>query len=181
MGISVRLVHEDDAAGIAELLRANRTFLAPWDPERKDDFFTDDTQRTLLRTAVQRYQDGTMVPLAIIEDGSVVGRINVNDIVRGAFQSAHLGYWVAQSANGRGVATAAVAATVRLAFDELALHRLQADTLVHNVGSQTVLARNGFDRIGFAPQYLRIAGSWQDHYMHQRINDALDCGQSRNR
>jgi ribosomal-protein-alanine N-acetyltransferase len=174
MSVSVRVVTEEDATMIAQLLRTNRDFLAPWDPERRSDFLTDDTQHTLLRQALDRYQDGTMVPLAIIEEGDVVGRINVNDIVRGAFQSGHLGYWVSKSANGRGVATAAVAATVRVAFDELALHRLQADTLVHNAGSQKVLARNGFTRIGLAPQYIRIAGRWQDHYLHQRLNEALE-------
>ena len=58
---------------------------------------------------------------------------------------------------------------MRLAFHELGLHRLQADTLVHNAASQRVLARNGFTRIGLAPRYLRIAGRWQDHVLHQRL------------
>ena len=79
------------------------------------------------------------------------------------FCSADLGYWVSQEYNGRGVATAAVAAVVRRAFDELGLHRVQAGTLVHNLGSQQVLLRNDFTRIGLAPAYLRIAGRWQDH------------------
>jgi ribosomal-protein-alanine N-acetyltransferase len=173
VGIGVRLVTEDDAATVAELLRSNRDFLAPWDPERQDDFFTDATQRELLDQALARHRKGTMTPLVIVEDEHVVGRLNINDIVRGAFQSAHLGYWVAQAANGRGVATAAVGAAVRLAFTELRLHRLQADTLLHNVASQRVLAHNGFTRIGIAPQYLRIAGRWQDNVLHQRINEAM--------
>ena len=57
-------------------------------------------------------------------------------------------YWVAQTSNGRGVATTAVAAVVRTAFDELGLHRLQADTLLQNVASRRVLAHNGFTPIG---------------------------------
>jgi [ribosomal protein S5]-alanine N-acetyltransferase len=110
------------------------------------------------------------VPLVIVDDGEVVGRITMSDVVRGAFQSAHLGYWVAASHTGRGVATAAVAATARMAFTELRLHRLQADTLLHNTASQRVLERNGFVRIGTAPAYLRIAGRWQDHHLHQLVN-----------
>jgi ribosomal-protein-alanine N-acetyltransferase len=59
-----------------------------------------------------------------------------------------------------------------MAFTELDLHRIQADTLVHNVASQRVLARNGFVRIGLAPRYLKIAGRWQDCVLHQVINAA---------
>ena len=50
----------------------------------------------------------------------------------------------------------------RVAFGELGLHRLQAETLLDNVASQKVLERNGFVRIGMAPTYLKIAGRWQD-------------------
>ncbi|MDQ2699400.1 MAG: GNAT family N-acetyltransferase, partial [Actinomycetota bacterium] len=65
--------------------------------------------------------------------------------------------------------TSAVAAIVRLARDELGLHRVQAATLTHNAGSQRVLERNGFEHIGFAPSYLKIAGRWQDHDLFQVI------------
>ena len=109
--------------------------------------------------------------MVIEAGGQVVGRITINDVVRGAFQSAHLGYWVAASRTGRGVATAAVAAAARVAFEDLGLHRLQADTLVTNTASQRVLARNGFTRIGTAPRYLHIAGSWQDCHLHQLLHE----------
>ena len=70
---------------------------------------------------------------------------------------------------GRGVATAAVAAAAELAYGTCGLHRLQAATLVHNLGSQRVLQRNGFTLIGLAPRYLQIAGRWQDHLLFQRV------------
>jgi ribosomal-protein-alanine N-acetyltransferase len=51
----------------------------------------------------------------------------------------------------------------------LELHRLQAATLPHNAASRKVLQRSGFEEIGLAPAYLKIAGSWQDHVLYQRI------------
>ena len=107
----------------------------------------------------------------ITVDDAPVGRVNLNNVVLGAFCSADLGYWVDQAHNGRGVATAAVAAVVRIAFTELGLHRVQAGTLLHNRGSQRVLERNGFtpDRGGSA--LLHIAGRWQDHLLFQRLAD----------
>ena len=70
---------------------------------------------------------------------------------------------------GRGIGSAAVEFAVEAAREELGLHRLQAATLPHNAASQKILRRAGFEEIGAAPAYLKIAGSWQDHILYQRI------------
>ncbi|MEV4096873.1 GNAT family N-acetyltransferase [Streptosporangium saharense] len=166
-----RLVSVNDAAALAERLRENRDFLAPWVPARDDDFFTVAVQRDLLGKALRAHSDGTMLPLAILDDtGALVGRIDISGITRGAFQSGSIGYWVSESHNGRGIATEAVSETKEIAFTELGLHRLQAETLAHNTASQRVLRRNGFLPYGIAPQYLRIAGEWQEHILYQALN-----------
>jgi ribosomal-protein-alanine N-acetyltransferase len=97
--------------------------------------------------------------------------VTLTNITRGPFLSCSLGYWVSEKSNGRGVATQAVARIARLAFDEFALHRIEAGTLVHNAGSQRVLERNGFQRYGLAPRYLKIAGEWRDHVLFQLVSE----------
>ncbi len=178
--ITVRLLTEDDAERLVELLRANAEFFAPYDPAHEDDYLTVAGQHRIVTQLLARHAQGTTVPFGILEDGELVGRITVNDIVRGPFQSAHLGYWVDEVRGGRGVASAAVAAVIEQAFGGseeafggVGLHRLQAGTLVDNVRSQRVLLRNGFQRFGLAPRYLRIAGRWQDHILYQRLNEPL--------
>jgi len=162
-------VSVDDVDEITALVKANLEFLAPWDPARDEDYATETVQRRLVTESLDRHGAGAAVPLVITDGDRIVGRINVNNIVRGPFQSAHLGYWVSEDSTGRGVATAAVAATVEMAFGTCGLHRLQAATLVHNLGSQRVLRRNVFTPIGTAPHYLQIAGRWQDHLLFQRV------------
>jgi len=170
-----RLITPDDAPALAELVRVNREFLAPWEPARGEEYFTEAGQRVSIGSSLAEHERGRGLPCVITDrDGAVVGRINLNTIVRGASQSASLGYWLAQAAGGRGIATAAVREIVRVAFGELGLHRIQADTLVHNGASQRVLERNGFVRIGLAPRYLKIAGRWQDCILHQLLSDARD-------
>jgi ribosomal-protein-alanine N-acetyltransferase len=168
--VTVRRATEDDAPALAALARANRAFLAPWEPVRPDAYFTEEGQRTALR-ALAAQDPAVTVPCVILVAGEPAGRITLNNMARGAFESADLGYWVAREHNGRGVGTAAVGAVLHLAFGELGLHRVQAATLLHNAGSQRVLQRNGFTRIGVAPRYLRIAGAWQDHVLFQRLAD----------
>lgn len=167
-----RLITLDDAAALAELVRTNREFLAPWEPLRDESYFTEAGQRASIGASLAEHERGRGLPYVILDrDGNVVGRVNLNNIVRGAFQSASLGYWIAEGAAGQGITTAAVRDVIRIAFTELGLHRVQADTLEHNVASRRVLERNGFVRIGHAPRYLRIAGRWQDFILHQIVND----------
>jgi [ribosomal protein S5]-alanine N-acetyltransferase len=169
-GLPTRLATVDDVPALAELLRVNRDFLAPWEPVRDDAYFTEKGQRKVIDDALEEHRRGVALPHVIL-DGSarVVGRITLHGIVRRAFQSCSVGYWVSEDCNGRGLATAAVRRIKHVAFEELGLHRVQAETLVHNVASQRVLERNGFVRIGLAPDYLRIAGAWQDHIMFQVV------------
>jgi ribosomal-protein-alanine N-acetyltransferase len=172
--VTTRLVSLVDVAVPTRLAVVNREFLAPWDPVHPDVDFTEDGQVAAVLAALSRHRDGTAVPHAILdEDGDVAGRITLNGIVRGPFQSCSVGYWVSEERNGRGIATAAVGAILRVAFDELGLHRAQAETLPPNTASPTVLLRNGFERIGMAPAYLRFAGEWQDHLLFERAAPPL--------
>jgi ribosomal-protein-alanine N-acetyltransferase len=166
-------VTPDDVPALTRLLQDSREFMAPWEPERADDFFTEEVQRSLIRDALDQHEQGVTVPHVILDDEDrVVGRITLNTIVRGPFQSCSLGYWVGREHNGRGLASRAVAEIKRVAFDELGLHRIEASVLLHNVASQRVLDRNGFERFGVAPSYLKIAGSWQDMAVYQVLTTA---------
>jgi [ribosomal protein S5]-alanine N-acetyltransferase len=171
MTVTTRELTVGDAAEMAAVLRANREFMAPWEPDRSDEYFTEDGQRRVLADLRRQHDAGSAVLHAIVEDGRILGRIALTNIARGPFQSASLGYWVAHEANGRGVATSAVDRLVRHAFDHLGLHRIEAGTLVHNEGSQRVLEKNRFQRYGLAPRYLWIAGAWRDHVLFQRLAD----------
>lgn len=155
---------------LAELLRANRDFLAPWEPSRSEAYYTVDGQRAAIRDLLERHERGYALARVIVErSGDVIGRTTLTGIERGPFQSCNLGYWVSADHNGRGFATAAVREMMRVAFQDLGLHRVQAATHVHNVPSQHVLERNGFVRFGVAPAYLLINGQWQDHALYQKV------------
>jgi [ribosomal protein S5]-alanine N-acetyltransferase len=166
-------VTRDDAEALALLVRSNRHFTAPWDPFRAEEFFTVDGQVASIEDALGQHDQGFSMPHVIVADtGEVVGRITLHGITRGAFQSCSVGYFVSESHNGRGLATAALGEMKRIAFEQLALHRIEAGTLPHDTASQVVLRRNGFVRYGLAPQYVSIAGRWQDHVLFQVLNPA---------
>jgi ribosomal-protein-alanine N-acetyltransferase len=157
----IRPLVPEDAQELTALLVANRGFTRPFDPERDDRFYSVSFQERVIRERANLY--------GILDEDAIAGTIALSNIVHGAFRSANLGYWVDEARNGRGLATAAVRTIVeQIGFGELGLHRVEAGTLVDNVGSQRVLEKNRFTRIGLAPHYLHIGGAWRDHVLFQR-------------
>jgi RimJ/RimL family protein N-acetyltransferase len=78
---------------------------------------------------------------------------------------ATLGYTVDEALQGRGVATEAVGAAVRIAFGAggLGLERIEAVAAVENVASRRVLEKAGFQFEGIRRGLLRIQGQRVDH------------------
>ena len=98
----------------------------------------------------------------IEEDARLAGVINLNEIVRGPFLSAYLGYY-AMVGGGRGVMTDGLRLVIEEAFGPMGLHRLEANIQPSNARSIALVRRLGFRLEGFSPRYLRIAGDWRDH------------------
>lgn len=172
----IRYAEPSDAEEFAGFLVRNRTYFQPSEPARGDAYFTAAEQQRRLERAAQERDAGRSAMFVVEFDGVLVGRVNLGDIVRGAFQSARVGYAVDRESAGRGIATAALRQLVRHAFDELNLHRLQGETQTTNLASQRVLDRCGFEHYGRAPEYAKIDGSWQTIEFYQLINRIHSSG-----
>jgi len=168
-GIVLRSLMEEDASKLARAYRTNRDHLEPWDPIRAESFFTAAGQQAEIDKLLAAGEAGAALPLVLTDGTQILGRVNLSGIIRGAFQSANLGYWIDVRWAGRGLMTMAVDTAAQIARDQLKLHRIQAGTLLHNTASQSVLKKCGFVEFGVAPEYLLIAGRWQDHRLFQRI------------
>jgi ribosomal-protein-alanine N-acetyltransferase len=97
------------------------------------------------------------------DSGQIVGVVNINEIIRGLFQSAYLGYYGMAGWQGRGLMREAVALVVTHAFEILGLHRLEANIQPGNEPSRALVKRLGFRQEGYSPRYLKIGGEWCDH------------------
>jgi ribosomal-protein-alanine N-acetyltransferase len=96
------------------------------------------------------------------EDGRIVARANLSAVKRAHFQSAVLGYRVAQAACGKGYASEAVRQVLGIAFGELGLARIEADVRIDNAASARVLLRNGFVQFGHSRRSFEMKGVWYD-------------------
>ncbi|MDN5853348.1 MAG: GNAT family N-acetyltransferase [Actinomycetia bacterium] len=157
-----------DAAELAAAYDRNRDHLAPYEPRRTPDFYTERTQRESLANAREEARHGRAAGWLILDGERVVGRVNLNTIVRGAAHCTHLGYWIDRDYNGQGLATTGVREACTAAA-ELGLHRIEAVTLVDNEASKAVLRKCDFQPIGHASAYLFIDGAWRDHDIFQLL------------
>lgn len=167
-GYQIRELAAADAPALAAAYSRNREHLEPWDPRREASFYTDDGQTVAVAGQLAGVRSGLLAAYVLTRDDLVVGRVNLNNIVMGVLRSASVGYWVDAEHLGRGLASGAVEFACAQARGR-GLHRVEAGTLVHNVASQRVLERCGFEAYGMAPKFLFIGGAWQDHRLFQRI------------
>ena len=127
----------------------------------------------LFRDLVSRSRKPTQESffVCLIETGELVGVINLNEIVRGLFQSAYLGYYAFQPFAGEGYMTEGMTLVLDQAFGPLGLNRLEANVQPRNKRSSRLISRLGFRLEGFSPRYLKIGGRWCDHERWAVLSD----------
>jgi ribosomal-protein-alanine N-acetyltransferase len=149
--------HRRDQVAWLDLVQASRPFLAGW------------VSTTATARAFTAYLNRAKQPSGACRlirrraDDALVGVINLTEIVRGSFQSGYLGYYVGAAYAGQGYMTEALQLMLRLGFRQLRLHRVEANIQPINHASLRLVKRAGFQREGYSPRYLKIAGRWQDH------------------
>lgn len=157
----------------------NRAFLREWNPTTGDEFYTTAFHAARLAQEQALMRDGRLLRLHLFDRADtacdhVLGVIALNNIVRGAFQSCHLGYQIDRQAGGRGLMTEALRRVIRYAFDDMLLHRLEANIMPRNTRSLRVVERLGFANEGLAKRYLKINGAWEDHIHYVLLNPAVE-------
>ena len=106
-----------------------------------------------------------MCLLACLDDGGeIAGVFTISQIVRGAFQSAYLGYYAHEPPRRPGL--------MREAMEQIARPRvrparrctgIEANIQPGNAPSIALARGAGFRLEGFSPRYLLIGGQWRDH------------------
>jgi len=99
----------------------------------------------------------------LLEDGDIIGFLNLGEIIRGSLQGGFLGYGGVAGHEGKGLMSEAMQLVLREAFVTLKLHRIEANIQPGNAPSIALARRNGFELEGFSPRYLKINGRWRDH------------------
>ncbi|MDY0091632.1 MAG: ribosomal protein S5-alanine N-acetyltransferase [Candidatus Vecturithrix sp.] len=165
----LRVVSPDDAEAIVRYYTENKDYLAPWEPVRSEEFYAISFWKTMLQEARQEFLHGKSMRLVFCLKSSaptpIVGVMNFNNIIRGVFQACYLGYSIGYRYQGQGLMHEALQRALTFAFEELCLHRVMANYMPRNERSGRLLRKLGFVPEGYARNYLKIAGKWEDHIL----------------
>jgi [ribosomal protein S5]-alanine N-acetyltransferase len=157
----------DDFSQWRDIRQSSRDFLAPWEPQWRDDELLQSSFRKRVAHYAKLAHDDQAYAFFIFDvtGTTLLGGMTISNLRRGVAQMATLGYWIGASSAHQGYMTDALAATTRYACDELELHRLEAACLPSNKPSVQLLRRAGFAQEGFAKSYLKINNHWEDHIL----------------
>jgi [ribosomal protein S5]-alanine N-acetyltransferase len=164
--LTLKILDSSSADLVLDYYVRNKTFLEEWEILRSDDFYTKEYHEEQLRNDLLSMGNGNLLRFWIFKknaDNKVIGSVGLNNIVRGAFLSCHLGYKLDKDEINNGYATEAIKKGIEIIFDEFNLHRIEANIIPKNIRSLRVVEKLGFYNEGMAYKYLKINGKWEDH------------------
>jgi ribosomal-protein-alanine N-acetyltransferase len=163
----------DDYEAWVKLRRKSEKFLNQWEPERTKEFYSKDSFQTRVRWAKKNFKLNKVLHLFFFlrTDCNLIGGLTLDNIRHGPFNSASIGYWLAEEYSNNGFMTEALKAIIHYSNKTLNVTRLEAATLPNNVASRRVLEKCEFKYEGVGQSYLQINGRWRNHVMYANINN----------
>jgi ribosomal-protein-alanine N-acetyltransferase len=127
---------------------------------------------------LKRFASGENHGLLVIrrETNDIVGVINLNNVVRGSFQSAALGYYAFAPHAGKGLMREGLLLVLKHAFEKLKLHRVEANIQPDNRASIALVKKCGFVKEGFSRRFVKVCGQWKDHERWALLADEFRKG-----
>jgi len=162
----LRLLDESDAGELYAVIEVNRLYLARWLPWAPGQ--TLDATREFIRRSTRQLADNQGFQAAMIDDGAIVGVLGFHRLDWGNLRTS-LGYWIAETAQGRGTVTLAVSALVDHAFAHWNLNRVEIRAGVENTRSRAIPERLGFTLEGMQRQAERVGERFVDHAVYAML------------
>jgi len=157
-----------DAGITLDFVIRNKERLQALEPKRDPAYYTRAGQAKFLSQDVASQQSGASLRLWMMPKGErkVIGSVSFYRILYGSLCSCMIGYRIDGDYEGKGLMREALNETVRFAFEEMGLHRIEAGILPHNTRSIALIERCGFKQEGLMRKAMEINGVWEDHVLY---------------
>jgi len=158
--VSLRLIEPRHVEALFALVDANRDALLPWMRWVNEVKDVDDVRAMVGKWLEMKAETGCM-SLGIELDGELSGAVfHVRpDVVN---KQVEVGYWLAESARGRGAASRAVRAMLDITFGELGFNRVNVRVAPQNKASLALAKRLGLTREGVTRQAWLVGDKFYD-------------------
>ena len=170
----LRMLEQNETHLIRSYVNENRGHLERLEPSRSESYYKTDFWEAEIKRIRNDFFMGHAFRLCIFfrksPKGPIIGVCNFTSILRGVFQACFLGYSVDHKYQGQGIMYEALDASTDFVFKHLKLHRIMANYMPRNEKSGKLLKKLGFTIEGYARDYLKINGQWEDHILTSKIS-----------
>ena len=149
--------------------REEVTRFLPWGPRGLAEARAM-VERRKPMTALARDGDGVLLVIELVDSGAVVGDVDLQ-LVSLEHHQGEVGYVVHPDHHGRGYATEAVGALLRLGFERYDLHRIVGRLDARNRASARVLERLGMRLEAHFRENEYLKGEWTDEQVYAILAD----------
>jgi [ribosomal protein S5]-alanine N-acetyltransferase len=173
----LKSLEKQDSDMFYDFLMRNYEFFKPWSPKYEENYKKKEAYNAKMDYMIKEHSEGRTIKFFLFkkEDASkIIGTTVLSNVVRGPFLSCFLGYRIDEKENGNGYATEAIKKVVEYAFNELNLHRIEANIMPRNIASIKVVEKLGFTCEGISKKYLQINGVWEDHMHYVILNEKIE-------
>jgi ribosomal-protein-alanine N-acetyltransferase len=156
---------------LANYFAVNETHLQKWSPTMPRRHHSIESWKRRLDEREIEFEDQLSAHFIGTdeEESQVIGSCSISNIVRGVFQACHMGYSIAECYQGQGYMKLIVSHAIDFAFNDIKLHCIMANHMPDNERSANLLKSLGFEREGYAKEYLLINGCWEDHVLNALV------------
>lgn len=156
-----------DAEDIFALIDSNREHLGRWVPWVYAIRTVDD-ERQWVQGRMKAQEEHSGTPPLIIYQDSIVGSVGT-DSIDALRKSCEIGYFLAESLQGRGIVTRACSDLLTYIFDTLRMNRVQIRAMPHNKRSIAIPERLGFVYEGVQRQAQLLNGQFHDFAVYSML------------
>jgi RimJ/RimL family protein N-acetyltransferase len=135
-----------------------------WSSRSRDEV-QEALERKIAATAIRKEGDFLALAAELASTGEIVGDI-VLGLVSEEHRTGEIGYIVHPDHHGHGYATEAGRAVLRVAFEDLRLHRVTGRLDARNVASARVLEKLGMRREALQVENELVKGEWQSELVY---------------
>jgi ribosomal-protein-serine acetyltransferase len=168
-GTTLRILEMHHAQELLALVKANRAFFGRW-LGWAVDMNTVEGAEAFISRGIARFAEYGLPRIGIWEDDAMVGGILFSPR-ESRIQATKIGYWLGESATGRGLMTRAIRALLPYLFDELGLNRIGLEVELDNTPSRALAERLGFVFEGVRRQGWRQGEQFVDIAVYSLLAD----------
>ena len=148
--------------------REDVTRLLYWGPRTPDEV-REALERKIASVAISTEGDVIALGVVLKDTGELIGDF-VLEFVSQEHRQGEIGYIIHPDHQGHGYATEAGRELLRIAFEDLKLHRVVGRTQPRNVGSSRVLEKLGMRREAHLVENEFVRGEWQSELVYAMLD-----------